>query len=145
MTNRQSGKSDRPGVAGERRRLVRRWHAGAVAAAIAVASIAAQSQQAPAPAAPAPQQPSEIGLRITGDPGVAPRYAVPDFVALTPTAAEAARTMGQVLWDDLNFEREFYLLPRDTYGSIPAARSADTLAFDAWRELGADAVFFGTV
>jgi TolB protein len=53
--------------------------------------------------------------------------------------------MGQVLWDDLNFEREFYLLPRDTYGSIPAARSADTLAFDAWRELGADAVFFGTV
>ena len=29
--------------------------------------------------------------------------------------------IGQVLWDDLNFEREFYMIPRDTYSSIPAA------------------------
>ena len=31
--------------------------------------------------------------------------------------------MGAVLWDDLAFEREFYMVPRDTYQSIPAARS----------------------
>jgi len=97
------------------------------------------------PAQPATQQPSEVSLVITGDPGTPPRYAVPDFVALTPDMAETAKTIGQVLWDDLNFEREFYMIPRDTYSSIPAARTAETVPLAAWRELGADAVVFGTV
>jgi len=90
------------------------------------------------------QQP-EIELVIGGDGGAPPRYAVPDFIALSPDAAEAARTISQVLWDDLAFEREFYLIPRDTYSSVPAARSAEQVPFASWRELGADAVFFGTV
>jgi TolB protein len=97
------------------------------------------------PASQAPQQPSELALVISGDPGTPPRYAVPDFVALNPEAADAAKTIGQVLWDDLNFEREFYMIPRDTYATIPSARSVDQLPFAAWRELGADAVVFGTV
>jgi len=113
-----------------------------VGAALAVATAAAQQ---PAPRQPQTQQPTEIATAITGDPGTPPRYAVPDFVALTPDAADAARTIGQVLWDDLNFEREFYLIPRDTYATIPAARSADQVPFDAWRELGADGLVFGTV
>jgi TolB protein len=95
--------------------------------------------------APAPQQPSEVAVVISGDPGTPPRYAVPDFLAASPEAAEAAKTITQVLWDDLAFEREFYLIPRDTYTTIPPARSADQVPFTAWRELGADAVFFGTV
>ena len=90
------------------------------------------------------QQP-EIELVIGGDGGAPPRYAVPDFAAASPDAAEAARTISQVLWDDLGFEREFYLIPRDTYSSVPAARSPEQVPFAAWRELGADAVFFGTV
>jgi TolB-like protein len=64
---------------------------------------------------------------------------------LTPDAADAAKTIGQVLWDDLNYEKEFYMIPRDTYGTIPASRSADDVQFAAWRELGADAVVVGTV
>jgi TolB protein len=108
---------------------------------VCVAAIALLTAQAP----PQTQQPSEIELRISGDPGAPPRYAVPDFVAMTPDAAEAARTLTQVLWDDLNFEREFYMIPRDTYATVPAARTAEAVAFDAWRELGADAVFFGSV
>ena len=92
------------------------------------------------------QQPSEISTVISSDSaGTPPRYAVPDFVALTPDAAEVAKTIGQVLWDDLNFEREFYMIPRDTYGSVPAARTPEQVPFAAWRELGADAVVFGTV
>jgi TolB protein len=91
------------------------------------------------------QQPSEVAVVIRGDSGTPPRYAVPDFVALTPDAADVAKTIGQVLWDDLNFEREFYMIPRDTYGSIPVARSAEQVPFAAWRELGADAVVFGAV
>jgi TolB protein len=99
----------------------------------------------PAASPQAQQQPAEVAVVISGDPGTPPRYAVPDFVALSPDAAEAGKTIGQVLWDDLNFEREFYLIPRDTYGSVQAARSADDIPFAAWRELGADAVVFGTV
>ena len=38
-------------------------------------------------------------------------------------AADLAKLMGQVLWDDLNFEREFYMIPRDTYATIPTART----------------------
>ena len=92
------------------------------------------------------QQPSEISTVISSDSaGTPPRYAVPDFVALTPDAADIAKTIGQVLWDDLNFEREFYMIPRDTYGSVPQARTPEQVPFAAWRELGADGVVFGTV
>ena len=110
------------------------------ATVLAAATVAGQQ-----PAPQQPQQPREIETTISGEPGSPPRFAVPDFVALSPDAAEAARTIGQVLFDDLTFEREFYLIPRDTYATVPAARSADQLPFEAWRELGADGVVFGTV
>jgi TolB protein len=97
------------------------------------------------PAPPPSQQPSEVAVVISGDPGTPPRYAIPDLVAATPDVAELAKTVSQVLWDDLAFEREFYLIPRDTYATIPAARSAEQVPFGAWRELGADAIVFGTV
>src|SRR5512145_2733440 len=84
------------------------WILGSVASvtvaavAAAAAGVARPPQQTPA--APPPQQPSEIAVVISGDPGTPPRYAVPDFVALSPAAAETAKTIGQVLWDDLDFE-----------------------------------------
>ncbi len=92
-----------------------------------------------------PQQETVIEVVIGGDSGAPPRFAVPDFVAMTPESAEIAKVMTQVLWDDLNFEREFYLIPRDTYATVPPARSAEQVAFASWRELGADGVLFGTV
>jgi TolB protein len=93
------------------------------------------------------QQPPAVSLTITGEPGALPRYAVPDFIALSNDAdtLDAAKTIGQVLWDDLSFEREFDMIPRDTYASIPAARSLAAIPFDRWRELGADALLIGTV
>jgi TolB protein len=112
---------------------------------LAAATLTIAAQQPPTPQQPRPQQPSEVELAITGESGTPPRFAVPDFVALTPDAADVAKTIGQVLWDDLNFEREFYMIPRDTYATIPAVRSADQVPFDAWRELGADGLVFGTV
>jgi TolB protein len=117
---------------------------GTLVAACCVVAMLAQAPQTQT-ATPAPQQPSEIQLVISGEPGTPPRYAVPDFVALSPDAADAAKMLGQVLWDDLNFEREFYMIPRDTYTTIPVARTAEGVPFTAWRELGADAVVFGTV
>jgi TolB protein len=124
------------------------WSVVVLAAAVVIAAPQQQTPQPqqPPPATPAqPQQPSEVALVITGDPGTPPRLAVPDFVALSPEAAEVAKTIGEVLWDDFNFEQEFYLLARDTYATIPVARRPDDVPFAAWRELGADAVVFGTV
>jgi TolB protein len=119
----------------------------ACSAAIAVA-LAAQPQppasQTPVP----PQQPSEISTTITsGEVGAPPRFAVPDFIGYSRDAEtqEAAKTIAQVLWNDLEFEREFAMIPRDTYASIPAATSFFDVPFDRWRELGADGVVIGTV
>ena len=50
-----------------------------------------------------------------------------------------------MLWDDLNFEREFTFIPRDVYGSIPTATSFTDVPFDRWRELNADGLIVGTV
>ena len=115
---------------------VRRW---ALSIAALAAPLVAGGLQASG------QQPSEVAVVISGDPGTPPRYVVPDFVALDSEAADVAKSMGQVLWDDLAFEREFYLIPRDTYATVPTARTPSQIPFDAWRELGADAVVFGTV
>jgi TolB protein len=105
--------------------------------------------QAPPQTTPPDQQrqQSEIELSISGEPGAPPRYAVPDFLALSadPDTQAAAKLIASVLWDDLAFEREFYLIPRDTYASIPPARSLADVPFDRWRELGADGLVIGSV
>ena len=89
-----------------------------------------------------PRQRDEVRLRIGDAIGRPPTLAVPDCLTLTPdeTTAEAARTIAQVLWDDLNFEREFQMIPRDVYTTIPVARSLEDLPFDRWSELGAEGV-----
>jgi TolB protein len=119
--------------------------------AIALATLGVRSQTPPAPQPPAsqqpPQQPNEVGVIIKDVGGAPTRLAVPDFIALSPDAETAAiaRTIGQVLWNDINFEQEFAMIPRDTYATIPAATSLMDVAFDRWRELGADGLVIGTV
>jgi TolB protein len=118
-----------------------------IIAASAAFAIAAQGQPPAAPPQDQPRQSDEIVVRIGGAPGLPPKYAVPDFIALTNDAetVAAAKTIGQVLWDDLNFEREFYLIPRDTYRTIPAASSIDQVQLDQWKQLGTDGLIVGTV
>ena len=118
-----------------------------ISAAIAVGVLAAWPHaQQPSPP-PVPQQPSEIATTISGEGGSAPRLAVPDFIALSTDAetVATARTISQVLWDDLNFEREFSFIPRDVYSSIPKATSFNDVPFDRWRELNTDGLIIGTV
>ena len=109
--------------------------------------VAAGSARPPAADPPLQQQQSEIILSLSGEPGARPRYAVPDFLVRGSDAAlsDAARTIGSVLWDDLAFEREFYMVPRDTYKTIPVPASLTDIAFDRWREIGADGLVTGTV
>ena len=114
--------------------------------ALPVAGTLALAQQQP-PGDRLADQPSEVDLRIGGRIGAQPRFAVPDCLPLTSDreTAEVAATFAQVLWDDLEFEREFRMVARDTYGSIPRARGLTEPPFDAWRELGADGVVTCTV
>ncbi|HYB94994.1 MAG TPA: Tol-Pal system beta propeller repeat protein TolB [Vicinamibacterales bacterium] len=122
-----------------------KWSIAAVLAASAVVA----ASQPPATAQPpaSQQQPTTVGIVLTGEGGSQTRLAVPDLLALSSDkeTQDAARVISQVLWDDLNFEREFYMIPRDTYKSIPAAASIDAVPYDRWRELGADGVVIGTV
>ena len=111
--------------------------------ALALAPLGARE---PAQSAPI-QQPSDVTFTINGEGGAAPRLAVPDFIALTKDAETVAiaKAISQVLFDDLTFEREFLLIPRDTYATIPAATTFGDVPFDRWRELNADGVLIGTV
>jgi len=120
----------------------------AIAAALVAGVTAFARQQPPAtpPSAPAQQQqPSDVELVISGEGSRPPEYAVPDFVALSPDANDLGKLLGQVLWDDLRFEREVDVMPRDIVATVPVARTAEQVNFGAWRELNADAVVFGTV
>jgi TolB protein len=112
--------------------------------AVLLAILAATAGLWPLAAQNQGQQP-DIELVIGGDGNSAPHYAVPDFIAGSPDAAEMAATITQVLWDDLAFEREFDMIPRDVYKSVPVARSPEQVPFASWREVGADGVFFGSV
>jgi TolB protein len=123
----------------------RRFLPPASVACAAALVLAASAEQQPAPS---PQQQSEIRITISsGTPGLPPRLAVPSFLALTSDkeTAEAARILSEVLWADLLFEREFYMIPRDTYRTIPQPASLDQVPLDRWRELGADGVLVGSV
>ena len=114
---------------------------------ISLALSGGRASQIPASQQPEQRQPAEVSLIIGDRIGTPPRFAVPNFLALSgdPETIAAAQTMGEVLWNDLNFEREFYMIPRDTYSSIPGAASITDVSFDLWRELGADGVVIGTV
>lgn len=107
-----------------------------------------RAQQPPAAPAPPVQQPSDINTTITSDQaGAPPRFAIPDFIPLSnePEIVEAAQTIGRVLWDDINFEHEFGLIPRDVYSTIPVPRSLNEVPLDRWNELNADGLIIGTV
>ena len=118
-----------------------------VLSAAAVGAIAVVGGQAPAPQEPPPSTPTEISVVIRSQPGVPAHYAVPDFIPLTSDkeTTDAARVIAEVLWNDLAFEREFDMIPRDTYRTIDQTPTTETIAFDRWRELGADGVVKGSV
>ncbi len=114
--------------------------------ALAAAALLIVSLQGQQPATS--QQPSEVSTTISSDQaGSAPRFAVPDFIAMSRDAetVDAAQTIGRVLWDDLNFEREFALIPKDVLATIPPATSLVDVPFDRYREINADGIIIGTV
>jgi TolB protein len=123
---------------------IRRTRAFATAACAALAITSGLGAREPQQS----QQPSEISTTISSDQaGTPPRFALPDFIALSndPETVDAAKTIGRVLWDDLEFEREFALMTRDIIATIPPATSMMDVPLDRWREVNADGVIVGTV
>src|SRR5713101_8006458 len=118
-----------------------------VAGLAAFVTLGARGQQQPQQPTAPPQQPSQVTFTINGEGGAPPRLAVPEFIALTKDAETVAmaKTISEVIFNDLAFEREFLLIRRDTYATIPAATSFKDVPFDRWRELNADGVIIGTV
>jgi TolB protein len=95
---------------------------------------------------PAGQQPPVVELKI-GPEGRPWRIAVPEFIPLTSDAetVKAAKTIGEVLFDDIAYEKEFYMIPRDIMRTVPRPASAELVSLERWKEIGADGVVVGTV
>jgi TolB protein len=90
------------------------------------------------------QQTLDVVLTNTGS---RPKIGIPDFSTSGASAAvaEAAVTLADVLAFDLDFEREFYVIPRKTSASIPLAATPEALAVERWTALGAEAVLQGSL
>ena len=120
----------------------------AAAAALASMTVLVYGQaQQPAAPPPSPQQQNQVTVTINGTPGMPPKLAVAPFLAASPDAetTAAAKTIGDVLFDDLAYEREFYMIGKDVIATVPKFTSMDQLPMDRWRELNANALIVGSV
>ena len=78
---------------------------------LAIGTLTFVGQQPPAPPPATPQQPTEVTVPIVGAGGLPPKIAIAGFIPLSNDAetTAAAKTIADVLFDDLAFEREFYM------------------------------------
>jgi TolB protein len=88
-----------------------------------------------------------VELRVSGPGGGPPKLAVAGFVPLSSDAetVAAAKTISDVLWDDIAYEREYYMIAKDAIATIPRHTSIDNVPIDRYKELNADGVVAGTV
>ena len=101
----------------------------------------AQQQQQPPPPPPPTQQQQEVLLNTVGKAGTGPKLGMQAFTG----PAEAARVVAEVLWNDLDYEREYHMISRKATAGIPAATAPTSLPFATWKEAGADYVMMGAV
>ncbi len=92
-----------------------------------------------------PPQQQEVAITMRGAGGRTPRLAVPAFLTAGGDAEldGAASTVSEVLWHDIEFEREFTMISREGAARIPVA-PVETLPYATWNEIGADFVLVGT-
>jgi TolB protein len=118
----------------------------AALAAAASLSLFAEQQQPPAPPSQ-PQQPSDVTVRLEGAGGLPPKLAIAPFIAVSSDAetVAAAKTITEVLFDDLEFEREFYMIGKDVTATVPKPTALDDVQIYRWRELNANGLVVGSV
>ena len=103
-----------------------------------------QAPQNPTP--PPSQQADTVRITLTGG-GAQPKFAIAGFIPLSQDAETiaAAKTIGDVLFDDINYEREYYMIAKDAVATVPKPASLDQVPLDRWKELNADGVVVGTI
>ncbi|HEY7285901.1 MAG TPA: hypothetical protein VH497_10685 [Vicinamibacterales bacterium] len=114
---------------------------------LAIGALSFVGQQPPAQPPATPQQPTEVTVPLVGEGGLPPKMAVAGFLALSNDGetTAAAKTIADVLFDDLKFEREFYMIEKDAAATVPPPTAIDKLPLDRWRELNANGVIVGSV
>ena len=118
--------------------------AGPVTRGFELDAVQAQQQQPPPPQQQ--RQPEEIDITLN-NPATHPKLGLSGFATPAGDAelAEAARTLADVLWADLDFEREYQMISRKASAALPLVTTADAVPVAQWRELGADAVMIGSL
>jgi TolB protein len=96
--------------------------------------------------APLPAQQQEVRSTITGESGRLPRLAIPAFLLADNAAPlqDAAATVAEVLWKDLEFERAYEMVPPALAQSIAPA-PLEALEHERWAATGTDDVLVGSV
>ena len=106
-----------------------------------------QPPQQPPTAPPQSQQPTDIATKIIGPPGAPPKLGIAGVIPLSQDAetVAAAKTIADVLYDDIAYEREYWMIGKDAIQSVHKPTSLDTVPLDEWKSLNADGVIVGTV
>ncbi len=112
---------------------------------VAAALGAFVSGQQPPVTPPQSQQPPSVRIGLEGA-GV-PKLAIAGVIPLSNDAetVSAAKTIADVLYDDVDYEHEFYMIGKDAIATVPKPTSLDTVPLDKWKEINADGVLVATV
>lgn len=106
-----------------------------------------QGTAARPPQTPQNPQPQNNIFVSLGDNSTHPLIAIPAFTGAGADAEllAAGKTVADVLWDDVDFEAEFQLVSKDAAARVPLAQTVESVPFDRWETLGADALVIGTI
>jgi TolB protein len=110
-------------------------------------TLAGQSQPPTAPPGQAQNPNQSVTVVISGTPGSPPKLGIAGVIPLSNDAetVAAAKTIADVLYDDIAYEREYYMIGKDAIATIPKPTSIDGVPLDQWKQLNADGVIVGTV
>jgi TolB protein len=86
---------------------------------------------------------TEVSI-IMSNPANHPKLGIPSLIVqgADQDLTAAAKVLTDVLWADLEFEREYYMIPLKASASIPST-PVESLPYAQWREVGADFVLAG--
>ena len=115
--------------------------------ALAGSALLLGQQQQP-PATPPQSQQGEVYTVIKGQPGAPPKLAIAGVIPLSTDSETiaAANTIADVLYDDIAYEREYYMIGKDVSRTFGKPASVDQVPLDRWRnEANADGVIVASV
>jgi len=113
---------------------------------VAIAAAAPSPARLDVSSQPLDDQQQELRATISDKSGRLPRLAIQPFLITGRESylQESGRSISEVLWKDLEFEREYQMIDPSAGAEIAPAPSSE-LAYESWIETGADEVLVGTL